>query len=592
MTTNKKTSSVKTLARLLTFTKGCRGRFVMTFVFAVLAVVLQLAVPILVGDAIDCMTGPGEVDTERVLQYVIWLIPVVAGGAFFQYLMSLCANSLTYNTVRSLREHAFDRLSRMPLSYIDSKPHGDLISRVASDIEIIADGMLQGMTQLFSGIVTVLTTIVFMFMLNWVVALVVVVLTPVSLFVAAFIARGSHKYFTAQAARRGELSGYCEESLGGMNVVRAFSHEERAQEKFEEINSRLYTCGLKAQIYSALVNPMTRFLNYLVYAAVGLSGGLIAVLMPSLGAVGGAAMTAGKLSTFLMYSNQYTKPFNEITGVLSEMQNAMAAARRVFEMADNPVESDDSALPELPAAEGNVDIDGVSFSYTPSRPLITCFNLHVKSGQRIAIVGPTGCGKTTFINLLMRFYDVNGGSIKVDGHDVREVTRHSLRGNYGMILQDTWLFRGTIRENIAYGKPGATEEEIVAAAKLASCDTFIRQFKDGYDTLIDEDSLSQGQRQLLCIARVMLTRPPMLILDEATSSIDTRTEMKIQKAFAYMMQGRTSFIVAHRLSTIRTADLILVMKDGNIIEQGTHSSLLGQKGFYSELYNSQFADEK
>ena len=332
-----------------------------------------------------------------------------------------------------------------------------------------------------------------------------------------------------------------------------------------------------------------------MYAAVGLSGGLIAVLMPSLGAVGGAAMTAGKLSTFLMYSNQYTKPFNEITGVLSEMQNAMAAARRVFEMADNPIESDDSALPELPAAEGNVDIDGVSFSYTPSRPLITCFNLHVKSGQRIAIVGPTGCGKTTFINLLMRFYDVNGGSIKVDGHDIREVTRHSLRGNYGMILQDTWLFRGTIRENIAYGKPGATEEEIVAAAKLASCDTFIRQFKDGYDTLIDEDSLSQGQRQLLCIARVMLTRPPMLILDEATSSIDTRTEMKIQKAFAYMMQGRTSFIVAHRLSTIRTADLILVMKDGkdgNIIEQGTHSSLLEQNGFYSELYNSQFADEK
>ena len=592
MTKNNKTSSIKTLARLLSFTKGCRGRFVMTFVFAVLAVVLQLAVPILVGDAIDCMIGPGEVDLQKVLQYVIWLIPVVAGGAFFQYLMSLCANSLTYNTVRSLREHAFDRLSRMPLSYIDSHPHGDLISRVASDIEVIADGMLQGMTQLFSGIVTVLTTIIFMFMLNWVVALVVVLLTPLSLFVAAFIARGSHKYFTAQAARRGELSGYCEESLGGMNVVRAFSHEQRAQENFEEINSRLYTCGLKAQIYSALVNPVTRFLNYLVYAAVGLSGGLIAVLMPTLGAVGGAAMTAGKLSTFLMYSNQYTKPFNEITGVLSEMQNAMAAARRVFAMADEPIESDDSALPVLPAAEGNIDIDDVSFSYTPSRPLITCFNLHVESGKRIAIVGPTGCGKTTFINLLMRFYDVNGGNIKVDGHDIREVTRHSLRANYGMILQDTWLFRGTIRENIAYGKPGATDEEIENAAKLASCDTFIRQFKDGYNTLVDEDSLSQGQRQLLCIARVMLTRPPMLILDEATSSIDTRTEMKIQKAFAYMMQGRTSFIVAHRLSTIRNADLILVMKDGNIIEQGTHSSLLAQNGFYSELYNSQFADEK
>ena len=592
MTKNNRTSSIKTLARLLPFTKGCRGRFVMTFVFAVLAVVLQLAVPILVGDAIDCMIGPGEVDLQKVLQYVIWLIPVVAGGAFFQYLMSLRANSLTSITVRSLGEHAFDALSRMPLSYIDSHPHGDLISRVASDIEVIADGMLQGMTQLFSGIVTVLTTIIFMFMLNWVVALVVVVLTPLSLFVAAFIARGSHKYFTAQAARRGELSGYCEESLGGMNVVRAFSHEQRAQENFEEINSRLYTCGLKAQIYSALVNPVTRFLNYLVYAAVGLSGGLIAVLMPTLGAVGGAAMTAGKLSTFLMYSNQYTKPFNEITGVLSEMQNAMAAARRVFAMADEPIESDDSALPVLPAAEGNIDIDDVSFSYTPSRPLITCFNLHVESGKRIAIVGPTGCGKTTFINLLMRFYDVNGGSIKVDGHDIREVTRHSLRANYGMILQDTWLFRGTIRENIAYGKPGATDEEIENAAKLASCDTFIRQFKDGYNTLVDEDSLSQGQRQLLCIARVMLTRPPMLILDEATSSIDTRTEMKIQKAFAYMMQGRTSFIVAHRLSTIRNADLILVMKDGNIIEQGTHSSLLAQNGFYSELYNSQFADEK
>ena len=588
--TKKETSSLKTLWRLLSFTKGCRGRFVMTFVFAVLAVILQLAVPILVGDAVDCMLGPGKVDLDRVLQYVIWLIPVVAGGAFFQYLMSLCANSLTYNTVRSLRENAFARLSRVPLSYIDTHPHGDLIARVASDIEIIADGMLQSMTQLFSGIVTVLTTIIFMFLLNWVVALVVVVLTPVSLFVAAFIARGSHKYFTAQAASRGELSGFCEESLGGMNVVRAFSHEERAQGQFEEINSRLYKCGLKAQIYSALVNPSTRFLNYLVYAAVGLAGGLIAVLMPSLGAVGGAYMTAGKLSTFLMYSNQYTKPFNEITGVLSEMQNAMAAARRVFDMMDKPVESDDSALPALPGAQGRIDIDEVSFSYTPERPLITCFDLHVKPGQRIAIVGPTGCGKTTFINLLMRFYDVNGGSIKVDGHDIREVTRHSLRQNYGMILQDTWLFNGTIRENIAYGKPDATEEEIVQAAKLASCDTFIMQFKDGYDTVIDEDSLSQGQRQLLCIARVMLTRPPMLILDEATSSIDTRTEMKIQKAFAYMMQGRTSFIVAHRLSTIRTADLILVMKDGNIIEQGTHTQLLEKKGFYSELYNSQFAE--
>ena len=588
--TKKEKSSLKTLARLLSFTKGCRGRFVMTFVFAVLAVVLQLAVPILVGKAVDCMIGPGEVDLQLVLHYVILLIPVVAGGAFFQYLMSLCANSLTYNTVRSLRERAFARLSRMPLSYIDSHPHGDLIARVASDIEIIADGMLQGMTQLFSGIVTVATTIIFMFLLNWVVALVVVVLTPLSLFVAAFIARGSHKYFTAQAASRGELSGYCEESLGGMGVVRAFSHEEKALQQFEEINSRLYKCGLKAQIYSALVNPSTRFLNYLVYAAVGLAGGLIAVLMPSLGAVGGAYMTAGKLSTFLMYSNQYTKPFNEITGVLSEMQNAMAAARRVFDMMDKPIEEDDSALPALAHAKGSVDIDDVSFSYTPDRPLITCFNLHVKPGQRIAIVGPTGCGKTTFINLLMRFYDVNDGSIAVDGSDIRKITRRSLRENYGMILQDTWLFNGTIRENIAYGKPDATEEEVIAASKLASCHTFIMQFKNGYDTVIDEDSLSQGQRQLLCIARVMLTRPPMLILDEATSSIDTRTEMKIQKAFAYMMQGRTSFIVAHRLSTIRTADLILVMKDGNIIEQGTHTQLLEKKGFYSELYNSQFAE--
>ena len=456
---------------------------------------------------------------------------------------------------------------------------------MASDIEIIADGMLQGMTQLFSGIVTVATTIIFMFLLNWVVALVVVVLTPLSLFVAAFIARGSHKYFTAQAASRGELSGYCEESLGGMGVVRAFSHEEKAQQQFEEINSRLYKCGLKAQIYSALVNPSTRFLNYLVYAAVGLAGGLIAVLMPSLGAVGGAYMTAGKLSTFLMYSNQYTKPFNEITGVLSEMQNAMAAARRVFDMMDKPIEEDDSALPALAHAKGSVDIDDVSFSYTPDRPLITCFNLQVKPGQRIAIVGPTGCGKTTFINLLMRFYDVNDGSIAVDGSDIRKITRRSLRENYGMILQDTWLFNGTIRENIAYGKPDATEEEVIAASKLASCHTFIMQFKHGYDTVIDEDSLSQGQRQLLCIARVMLTRPPMLILDEATSSIDTRTEMKIQKAFAYMMQGRTSFIVAHRLSTIRTADLILVMKDGNIIEQGTHTQLLEKKGFYRAAEN-------
>ncbi len=582
------TSSLATLKRILTYTKPYKGRFICAFIFSVLSVVLQLTVPVLIGDAIDYIIGADNVNFTKLLDYCIALIPVIAGSVFFQYLMNLCASSLAYNTGKDMRKHAFDKITAMPLSYLDTHAHGDIIARTGGDTDLISDGLLQGMTQLFNGVTTILMTLVFMFTLNWLIAAVVVVLTPLSLFVASFIAKGNRKHFKAQSDRRGEMSGYIEELLGGLGVVKAFGREEASLDGFKSINSKLYYSGLRAQFYSALINPCTRFVNAVVYASVGVAGGLIAVLMPSLGMYSGV-MTAGRLSTFLMYSNQYTKPFNEITGVVNELQNAIAAARRVFSLIDQPIESDDKDKTDDFDAEGDIDIDGVYFSYDSRRPLITDFNLDVTKGERIAIVGPTGCGKTTFINLLMRFYDVDKGNIRIDGIDIRDMTRHALRSNYGMILQDTWLFHGTIRDNISYGKPDATDEEIIAAAKLASCDDFITRFEHGYDTVIDSDSLSQGQRQLLCIARIMLTRPPMLILDEATSSIDTRTELKIQRAFAVMMEGRTSFIVAHRLSTIKGADKILVMKDGNIIEQGTHSQLLTQGGFYYTLYNSQFA---
>ncbi|MDE5617936.1 MAG: ABC transporter ATP-binding protein/permease [Clostridia bacterium] len=586
---NKEKSSA-TLRRILSYTRPYKGRFIAAFIFSVISVALQLAVPILIGNAIDYVIGADNVDFVKLLNYCLALIPTVAGAVFFQYLMHLCACSLAYNTVKDMRAHAFDRITAMPLSYLDTHPHGDVIARTGGDIDLISDGLLQGMTQLFNGITTITLTLIFMFTLNWLIATVVVVLTPLSLFVASFIAKGNSKHFKAQSERRGAMSGDIEELLGGLGVVKAFGREAKSQEGFEKINDKLYYSGVRAQFYSALINPCTRFVNAVVYACVGVVGGVIAVVIPTLGMYSGV-MTSGRLSSFFLYANQYTRPFNEITGVVNELQNALSAARRVFALIDEPIEKDDSDGITQLRAKGDVSIEGVDFAYDSSRPLITDFNLQVQSGQRIAIVGPTGCGKTTFINLLMRFYDVDKGSILIDNIDIRDMTRKALRSNYGMILQDTWLFNGTIRDNIAYGKPDASQEEIIQAAKLASCHEFISKFKDGYDTIVDSDSLSQGQRQLLCIARIMLTRPPMLILDEATSSIDTRTEMKIQQAFAVMMEGRTSFIVAHRLSTIKGADKILVMKDGNIIEQGSHAQLLADKGFYYTLYNSQFAKE-
>ena len=483
-----------------------------------------------------------------------------------------------------MREDLFNHIDRLPLKYIDSHAHGDLITRMGNDIEQISTGLLQGFSQLLNGVFTILGTLVVMFIVNWILALVVVLITPVSLFVAAFIAKHTHDMFIKQATVQGKLSGFGEEMISNAKVVQAFSYGDDADKYYAEVNQELYNYGYKAQFYSAMSNPCTRFVNGLVYAAVGITGALLAVN-------GIGAVSAGLLSTFLMYSNQYTKPFNEITGVITELQTAMAGARRVFAVLDEPTESDDSLLPEIKECDGTVRLDDVSFGYTQDRILLQHIDLAVKNGQKIAIVGPTGCGKTTLINLLMRYYDVTDGGILVSSHDVREVRRDSLRKCFGMVLQETWLTGGTIKENIAYGKRDATDEEIIAAAKAANAHGFITKMSKGYDTVVSEggDNLSQGQRQLLCIARIMLTHPPMLILDEATSSIDTRTEIKIQKAFGTMMQGRTSFIVAHRLSTIKEADLILVMNDGNIIEQGTHDELLAKKGFYYNLYNSQFA---
>jgi ATP-binding cassette subfamily B multidrug efflux pump len=550
---------------------------------AFVTVLLTLYVPILTGRAIDCIVGAGAVDFAGMWTILKQIGIIIAITAAAQWLMSHINNLITYRVVKDIRTQAFNKLEILPLKYIDSHSHGDIINRIITDIDQFSDGLLMGFTQLFTGVLTILGTLVFMFSMNPSITVVVVLVTPVSLFVASFIARRTFRMFKMQSQTRGELTSLVEEMLGNQKVVQAFAHEADAQEKFEDINEELRVWSLKATFFSSITNPATRFVNSLVYASVGIAGAFAAVK---------GLLSVGQLVSFLSYANQYTKPFNEISGVVTELQNALASAARVFELIDEepqvPEEPDAAVLSN---AKGEISLEHVYFSYIPEVALIEDMNLNVRPGQRVAIVGPTGCGKSTVINLLMRFYDVNSGSIRVDGTDVRHMTRQSLRTSYGMVLQETWLKSGTIRENIAYGKPDANEEEIILAAKESHAHSFIRRMPEGYDTVISEDggNLSQGQKQLLCIARVMLCLPPMLILDEATSSIDTRTEIKIQKAFGKMMEGRTSFIVAHRLSTIKEADVILVMRDGHIIEQGTHESLLSQNGFYAQLYNSQFA---
>ena len=570
-----------TLTRVLHKIRPYSLFVVCSLIVAAVSVAAQLYIPILCGDAIDLMLGKGNVDFAGVGRIIVEVLVVAVVAAFAQWLLSVCNNRITFSVSRDLRNEALRKIQTLPLSYLDSHPSGDIVSRMVADVDTFADGLLMGFTQLFSGVLTILGTLLFMLSENVVITLVVVCITPLSLLVASFLAKRSYKYFQGQSSVRGEQTALVNEMIEGQKVVQAFGHEAESLDAFDEVNGRLQDVSLKAIFFSSMTNPATRFVNNIVYAGVGLVGALYAVR---------GGITIGQLSVFLNYANQYTKPFNEISGVVTELQNALACAARVFELLDA-----DDQIPEAENAavlqpDGHVQLEDVSFRYLPDRPLIEGLSLDVKPGQRIAIVGPTGCGKTTLINLLMRFYDVNGGAIKVSGTDIRDVTRASLRGSYGMVLQDTWLRAGTVRENIAYGKPDATLEEVVAAAKAAHADSFIRRLPDGYDTVIAEDggNISQGQKQLLCIARVMLCLPPMLILDEATSSIDTRTEVRIQKAFARMMQGRTSFIVAHRLSTIREADVILVMKDGHIVEQGNHDELLAAGGFYAKLYNSQF----
>lgn len=570
------------LKRILTFAKPYWLYLAGAVVSALLSVSMVLYAPILIGKGIDQIVAPGKVAFDQLLPILGELIAVALLGALFQWLMTLCTNMVTYKTVRDLRVCVFNKLEEIPLSKIDSRSHGDIISRIINDIDSISDGLLQGFSQLFTGIITIVITLGYMLAINFKVGLVVVVITPLSLFVASFIAKHSFSMFRRQSAIKGQLSGCIEELVGNQKVVKAFCYEERAQKEFDRINHELYDAGVKAQFYSSLTNPCTRFVNSVVYAAVALVGALSCI---------GGGFTVGALSSFLTYANQYTKPFNEISGVVTELQTALASAKRVFAVMDEPAEAPDDPDAAHPShAEGRVEIDHVSFSYHKEHPLIQDFNLKVQPGQRIALVGPTGCGKTTMINLLMRFYDTDEGEIRVDGVPSQKIARDALRSLYGMVLQDTWMFKGSVRDNIAYGKPDATDEEVVAAAKAAFAHSFIMRLPQGYDTILSEDggNISQGQKQLLCIARAMLTKPSILILDEATSSIDTRTEVKIQKAFAEMMKGHTSFVVAHRLSTIREADCILVMRDGKVIEQGTHTELLQKNGFYHELYYSQF----
>ena len=573
----------KTMKKVLRYVSSYWYYLLGSILLALATVVLTLSVPLLTGDAIDCIIGKNQVDFAALTKILRLIAAVIVTNSIAQWAMARCNNRLTYNVTRDIRDDAAEKLQRLPLKYLDGHSIGDITSRMISDVDQFADGLLLGFTQLFTGVITIFGTLFFMLREDAAIAAVVIVVTPLSLFTASFIAKKTYHMFQEQARIRGEQTAYMDEIIQNQKVVQSYGHEEAAQEIFDDINGRLEQCSRKAVFFSSLTNPSTRFVNNIVYAAVAVFGALSAV---------GGNLTVGQLSCFLNYASQYTKPFNEISGVIAELQNAIACAARVFElMEEEPEVLEDADAVQLSDVEGIVDLEHVYFSYTPEQRLIEDFNLHVKQGQRIAIVGPTGCGKTTLINLLLRFYDVKQGKICVDGTDIRHVTRESLRESYGMVLQETWLHSGTIRENICMGKPDATEEEMIAAAKASHCHSFIKRLPQGYDTPMGEDGggLSQGQKQLLCIARVMLCLPPMLILDEATSSIDTRTELKIQNAFATMMKGRTSFIVAHRLSTIQSADVILVMKDGHIIEQGDHEQLLAQGGFYAALYNSQFA---
>ena len=580
-----KTKTPKGSIRLvLSYMRPYFPLILLALLFSVIQIAATLLAPVVIGKAVDYIIGENNVDFEKILHYSFILMGLIALVMVFQWLGSLCTNKAAMNTVRDLRCAAFNKLNRVPLSYIDNRSHGDMLSRVVNDTDLISDGLIQGFTQLFSGIVTVAGTIVFMLRLNISVTLVVVLITPVSICVAYLIARATHNMFKLQQSKRGELSGLSEEALSGVKEIKAFGREKISEAEFDGVNEDLRKVGVKAMFYSALTNPGTRFVNAIVYAAVAVVGALMVIKSGNVG------FTVGILSAFLAYANQYTKPFNEITGVVTELQTASAAAGRVKELLDETEEPSDDGLPALSYCDGSIEIEHVNFAYVPDRPLIQDLNLSVLPGRRVAIVGPTGCGKTTLINLLMRFYDPQSGRILLSNTPVTEITRNSLRGSYGMVLQDSWIFRGTVAENIAYGKPNATREEIEDAAKRAHIHSFIQKLKNGYDTVIDDEgsSISQGEKQLLCIARIMLTQPPMLILDEATSNIDTRTEHKIQSAFAAMMKGRTSFVIAHRLSTIIDADVILVMRDGNVIEQGTHAELIEKGGFYSQLYNSQF----
>ena len=587
MAKDKKTPSIASqgavMRRVLQYIGPHVSLVVLSLALCLISVALTLYVPILVGRAVDCIVGPNAVDFAALTPILMTIAVCIVIAAAAQWVMNALHNSITYDTVRDIRRDAFAHIQNLPLSYLDAHPTGDTVSRMIADVDTFADGLLMGFTQLFSGVMTILGTLGFMLTLNAPITLLVVLITPLSLLVANFIAKRTYAMFRLQSATRGEQTALIDEAIGEQKLVQAFRHEDETLAAFDEVNERLRQCSLKATFFSSLTNPCTRFVNSLVYAAVGFAGALAAV---------SGHLTIGGLSSFLSYANQYTKPFNEISGVVTDLQNALACAGRVFELIDEPAQTPDPADAEkIVNPDGEVAIDHVHFSYTPDRKLIEDFTLHVQPGQRVAIVGPTGCGKTTMINLLMRFYDVDSGEIHVDDHETRRLTCHNLRENIGMVLQDTWLSAGTIRENIAMGKPDATDEEIIAAAKASHAHSFIKRLPDGYNTVISESGgqLSQGQKQLLCIARVMLCLPPMLILDEATSSIDTRTELKIQEAFAKMMQGRTSFIVAHRLSTIQSADVILVMKDGHVIEQGNHESLLAKGGFYATLYQSQFA---
>ncbi len=578
----------QTVKRIFRQLKGYRFYIVLSVLMAVITVAGNLVAPIFFGDAINCMIEGGGTDWEGIFFYFALVGVSIVVTCLSQWLLNIINNKITYSVTEDIRREMFAHIQRLPLRYLDAHPYGDIVSRNIADVDTFADGLLMGFTQFFTGILTIVSTLVMMFVLNWIIALAVFVLTPLSLFIAKFISTKTYKLFRTNSQIRGEQTAFIDEMVGNLKVVQAFSHEDENVEKFDDINGRLAKSSLDSTFFSSLPNPTTRFVNALVYAAVALAGALT-IIYPTVLPI---AFDVGRLSTLLSYSNQYTKPFNEITGVITELQNAIACAGRIYELLDEPEQIPDKPdAKELTGVKGDVTFKDVSFSYSEEKKLIENLNIAAKAGQRIAIVGPTGCGKTTLINLLMRFYDVDGGSISVDGEDIREVTRSSLRHNYGMVLQDTWLKNGTIKQNIAMGKPDATDEEIIEAAKNAHSHKFIMQLENGYDTVISEDggNLSQGQKQLLCITRIMLSLPPMLILDEATSSIDTRTEMQIQGAFAKMMEGRTSFIVAHRLSTVKNADLILVMRDGKIIEQGTHEELIALGGFYNKLYNSQFA---